>query len=231
MMKSFRGEFDGIQAWLKPAAEQQQPTRHFVPLTEGFVANHYRTVSLTEADLKSPNLYQKLNEATKQQSSPTPTDPRFLNSWEQSFYQERQERIGAALRAEEEALEAARSLGLNSIAEARDLQTEANLGSLKAELAELTATLNRLLLKESSSQAQEPEEEPELEPGEQELEEEPEQQPGGQEQGSLDFNVSQRFSQIENAEMLATELVQLIADMGKQIPQVKPIADQLLELL
>jgi hypothetical protein len=157
-----------------------------------------------------------------------------VNSWEQSFYAERTQKLGQSLQAQEDALQAARAAGLDSIAQAKDLQAEVGLGALKAQLGELTEALNRLLLRESKAAPAEnqgpeggPEQEPELElePGEKDLEEVQPGEPG------QDFNLAQRFSELADPQMLATELVQLIADMGKAIPAVKPVADKLLELL
>lgn len=230
--KTFRGEFEGLNAWLNTEQDNQKSVRHFASLQYNLPAISYRTVSLTEAQLKDPKqaasifTTQTLNESTNQNS-----EGKFVNDWESQFFRGRRGNISESLGQSEQLLDHARDQALAAIQGSREVQAEAGLTDTVKKLEGILERLSMVLDESTQDEPQalelkQPPQgnsaqplDPEKEAGEEELEEE------------LDFNLEKRFSSIEDPTMLATELLQLIADMGKQIPAVQSVATKLLELL
>ncbi len=233
-IKSFKGEFEGLNAWLNTEQDSQKQVRHFASLQDNLPAMTYRTVSLTEAQLKDPTQAasifktQTLNESTNFTS-----EGKFVNSWEEQFFSGRSRNISNTLGQSEQLLDDARSQAVAAIQGSREVQAELGLQNAVKRLEGILDGLSKALTESSDQEEPESSELPKDKPPEgnsaQSLE--PENEAGEELQEELDFNLEKRFSGIEDPTMLATELLQLIADLGEKIPQVRSVATKLLELL
>ena len=230
-IKSFKGEFEGLNAWLNTEQDSQKQVRHFASLQDNLPAMTYRTVSLTEAQLRDGSAASIFKTQTLNESTGLNSEGKFCNDWEAGFFTQRSRNLSQSLTHSEQLLDGTRGQALAAIQGSREVQAEAGLHDAVKRLEGILDGLSKAL--QESTEQEEPESselpkdeppegnsaQPEKEAGEEELEEE------------LDFNLEKRFSGIEDPTMLSTELLQLIADMGDKIPKVRAVATKLLELL
>ena len=231
-IKSFKGEFEGLNAWLNTEQDSQKQVRHFASLQHNLPAMTYRTVSLTEAQLRDPTQAasifktQTLNESTGLNS-----EGKFVNDWEAGFFSSRSRNLSQSLTHSEQLLDDARSQAVAAIEGSREVQAEAGLHDAVKRLEGLLHGLSKALQESTDQEEPESSELPKDKPPEDNSAQSLEPEAGEELEEELDFNLEKRFSDIEDPTMLATELLQLIADLGDKIPQVRSVATKLLELL
>ena len=126
-------------------------------------------------------------------------------------------------------MDGTRDQALAAIQGSREVQAELGLQNAVKRLEGALESLSQALHESSQEKPESSEPTQDKPPSAQSLE--PEKEAGEGLKEELDFNLEKRFSGIEDPTMLATELLQLIADLGDKIPQVRSVATKLLELL